>query len=268
MRRLQGLPFTEAYIPSTQITTAHIHWSYKASDDPVIVEVWDVVDSSTSDGFDSRGSRAALRTVHRQQHDDRENDGSHNGFYDDVSDDGDEDGGSDGRDMLEKLKQLPHGSGGLGGGIPIAVEGSHTLGLDASMIDVYKYANAVVFVFDITKRWSFEYVKRELRNVPPYLSIIVLANCRDLDDRRTVSREEIDQFIKSCSKRDVRCIECSMKNCYGLKQLYTYLNLPYLRLKISNLKQQIKTIEEELSQAMEEVDINIAESTYEQYVRE
>lgn len=31
MRRLQGLPFTEAYIPSEKITTAHIHWGYKGS---------------------------------------------------------------------------------------------------------------------------------------------------------------------------------------------------------------------------------------------
>ncbi|KAL0484901.1 Rab-like protein [Acrasis kona] len=44
MRRLQGQGFNEAYIPSESITTAHIHWNYKASDDVVVVEVWDVVD--------------------------------------------------------------------------------------------------------------------------------------------------------------------------------------------------------------------------------
>ncbi len=29
IKRLQGQNFTEAYIPSESITTAHIHWNYK-----------------------------------------------------------------------------------------------------------------------------------------------------------------------------------------------------------------------------------------------
>jgi GTPase SAR1 family protein len=48
------------------------------------------------------------------------------------------------------------------------------MALDASSIDVYKGAHAVILVYDITKQWTWEYVEREINNVPFHIPVVVL----------------------------------------------------------------------------------------------
>jgi hypothetical protein len=50
------------------------------------------------------------------------------------------------------------------------------IGLDASTVNVYRNCHAVIFMFDMTKPWTFEYIIKEVRAVPGNVSILVLVS--------------------------------------------------------------------------------------------
>ncbi|XP_046371372.1 rab-like protein 6 [Haliotis rufescens] len=201
--RLQGQPFKEEYIPTDEIQVASIHWNYRATDDVVKVEVWDVVD---------KGKKK------------RKSDGLK---LDNAAD-----------SALEE---------------PC---------LDAEFLDVYKGTHGVIFVYDITKQWTFTYVEREIERIPSHIPIIVLGNHRDMGHHRTVIEDKARVFVESVQKdrtegsAQARYAECSMRNGFGLKFLHMFFNLPFLQLQRETLLKQLETNTQDMLSTVAELDIH------------
>ncbi len=70
-------------------------------------------------------------------------------------------------DKGKKRKKLD----GLKLGSTVATDGDEIIEpvLDAEFVDVYKGTHGVVFIFDVTKMWTFEYIDRELPKVPAHI---------------------------------------------------------------------------------------------------
>ena len=116
----QGGSFVESYTPTDEINVTSIQWNYKATDDIVKVEVWDVVDKGKK--------RAQLSGLKIQD---------------------------------TKIPNIEQPA------------------LDAEFVDVFKGAHGVIIMFDVTKAWTFDYVKREAPKVPKQIPLLILANFID-----------------------------------------------------------------------------------------
>ncbi|KAH9499450.1 Rab-like protein 6 [Bulinus truncatus] len=201
--RLQGQKFKEEYIPTDEIQVASIQWNYRATDDVVKVEVWDVVDKGRK--------RRKL----------------------------------DGLKMDNMETSTPEE--------PC---------LDAEFLDVYKGTHGVVFVFDITKQWTYSYVERELEKVPPHIPVLVLGNHRDMGHHRTVTEEKARYFVEHYQKDrtegsgKIRYAESSMRNGFGLKYLHMFFNLPFLQLQRETLLKQLETNMNDMTSTIEELEIH------------
>lgn len=162
------------------------------------------------------------------------------------------------------------------------------MALDAEFVDVYKAANGVILVMDITKTWTFEYVERELSNIPPHIPVLVLANHCDMSHHRTVTRDTISYFVEgfdryalNCREKkisthfrrgnggaQVRWAESSMRNGFGLKYLHKFFNLPFLQLQRCTLLSQLERNTSETDATTRELDLYFEseEANYDMYV--
>ncbi|OQR84199.1 GTP-binding protein Parf [Achlya hypogyna] len=160
--------------------------------------------------------------------------------------------------------------------------GRHPVALvDAQNVDVYQNAHCVIFLMDITKYSTLEYVRAQLDHVPVHIPTLVLGTFRDLrkDDvplKRAIFKEDVQTLLYGDHKDhklpgfrrplEQHYFEASLSNCYGLKALHTYLGVPFLHLKVATVKQQLRLLETELASTKAQVDVSIASQKYSDFV--
>jgi GTPase SAR1 family protein len=111
-------------------------------------------------------------------------------------------------DVAQKKKRLPSDKLKLDNSIISSEVDSSTsetssptgFALDANTIDVYKNTEGVLLVFDITKPWTFDYVKREMANVPEHIPTLILGNRRDMGHHRAVASDTVTYFIEALER--------------------------------------------------------------------
>ncbi|BFZ20324.1 hypothetical protein BsWGS_23363 [Bradybaena similaris] len=146
--------------------------------------------------------------------------------------------------------------------------------VDTELADVYKGAHGVVFVFDITKQWTFSYVEREMEKVPSHLPVLILGNHRDMGHHRSVTEERARYLVEQCLAErpegcgKIRYAESSMRNGFGLKYLYAFFNLPFLQLQRDRLLSQLETNTNDIVSTVEELVIHkhSEEQNYDMYL--
>ena len=118
--------------------------------------------------------------------------------------------------------------------------------LDADFLDVYQGTHAVIFTFDITKKWTYDYVIKNLPLVPHEIPVLVMANFMDNQENRVVTENSGMRLLRSAANRPlvgapVVVIESSLKNGFGLKMVHQFLNLPFLSLQRKSLHQMLES---------------------------
>ncbi|CAN0386984.1 unnamed protein product, partial [Ectocarpus fasciculatus] len=79
--------------------------------------------------------------------------------------------------------------------------------------------------------------------------------------------KEADEAAGRGAGRRVSLFDCSMKNCFGLRVLYTYLNVPFLELKRKSLLQQAQMASERLEKEYQELAGFIGGHSYGNYMQ-
>ncbi len=102
--------------------------------------------------------------------------------------------------------------------------------LDTTTVNVYSGGtNAVIVVVDPLKKWTWDFATKEIEKIPFDLHVLLVINHHDRHQHRVVTRKEIDDWMNFQDHPLLRAVEASMLNCYGMKAIVSFLNMPFLQ---------------------------------------
>eukprot|EP00051_Salpingoeca_urceolata_P022045 m.352504 g.352504 ORF g.352504 m.352504 type:complete len:947 (-) comp19903_c4_seq1:89-2929(-) len=147
--------------------------------------------------------------------------------------------------------------------------------LDASFVDVYKGTHGVIFLFDMTKKWTFQYIERELPKVPPQIGVLILGNFRDKASERVIDADEVQALVSGLSRppdaAEIVYGESCIAQDFGLHFVNRFLNIPYLLVHKRRLLDQLEKNKLELAAASQELEIfglNSTEQDYDAFIEQ
>ncbi|XP_071438626.1 rab-like protein 6 isoform X2 [Hetaerina americana] len=215
--RLQGGMFVEEYIPTEEIQVASIQWSYKATEDVVKVEVWDVVDHGRK--------RRQLKGLKLGSECGAQ--GEEGGRGGSVEGGGPEDGPEEAA-LDAQFLDVYKGTNGV-----------------VLMMDVTKS-----WTFDYVVRE----LPKVPHHIP---ILVLANHCDMGHHRTVTSDTVtyFIEGLNRPPGSIVRYAESSMRNGFGLRLLHRFLNVPFLRLQRDTLEAQLATNARETELTIAELDL-------------
>jgi hypothetical protein len=277
-KRFQGAGFLRTYTPSPEIQTTTINWNMKNCPDNVRVEVWDVVDKGIV-VEQSKDKSIKLQSINN------------------ISKKTIEKAGGPGK----------HQFGALDSSVLDVYTGCHTAIFIINPFDIksYEYVESnykeVPGGTSILILQSFrdQIVKspddpepssdtlsskstdtvNSLQNNEVIIGIkSEKENNEDIKTHRVVvTAEMIEQLVAAIKAHraaaddaidaSVHTFEISNMNCYGLKELYHYLCIPFLRLKQASLLAQLQTVKSQIQEHDTSLSALITASSYSAFAK-
>ena len=77
-----------------------------------------------------------------------------------------------------------------------------------------------------------------------------------------IHQSDLQRLGFAAQHLDIVVFECCLKDCYGLKTLHNYLNLPFLALERKAIAEKLRRLQEERLHAKQEINTYIQESDY------
>ena len=220
-KRLQGKSFDQHYEATSKVQSSSVNWSIRNLNEKkrVSVEIWDVVDKD--------------------------------------EDEGDGEGESEPRGLAEAFAASIES-------IPESVTARKVL-------EVYKKTQAIVFVVSPYIKESFEYVKKAIGAVPYDIDVLISFGFKDLIEEaegapnttggagQEVTLQDLQSFVsevRSNGGRQITVIESSAYSGYGLRDLYKFLYLPFIRLQQRALFSKIQFLDRERVRTCDEIEVD------------
>ena len=112
----------------------------------------------------------------------------------------------------------------------------------ATVVDVYRAATPPSSSSTPSKKWTYEYVQRELALVPEHIPTCILINFRDYPaSKRAIRPEEVEAGLRVCVRGSDPFARSSWRRpcstATACRALSTFLHIPFLCLKRASLEQ-------------------------------